>query len=186
MGGTDKLWEVIGGGSKGGILVRQGKKTSSAQFDRRLATGSLVRQVALEDVRLNYELVRGQGPQSGWVSISLNDKPLLRIQESTDAKPLPEATQSELLKLTVKELKDEIQQAGFSFAGAAEKEDLVRLVQRARAHQHLGEGFVATEEWQKVPEGMAVPPGIEVRFDLEKGCNYARLPPVDTSRKKGG
>ena len=37
-------WEVIGGGDKGGILVRSGQATSSDQLPERLSTGARVEE----------------------------------------------------------------------------------------------------------------------------------------------
>lgn len=79
-------------------------------------------------------------------------------------------------KLGVRELKELLTAAGVSFAGATEKEDLVRLLTKARARAAVSNGrFKATAVWQKVPDGIALPPGLEVKFDLDKGCNWARL-----------
>mmetsp|Transcript_4817 Transcript_4817/g.6761 ORF Transcript_4817/g.6761 Transcript_4817/m.6761 type:complete len:87 (-) Transcript_4817:490-750(-) len=46
--------------------------------------------------------------------------------------------------------------------------------------QRVGPGgkykkFVPTMEFQEVPEGAAIPPGLEVRMDLASGKSYARL-----------
>lgn len=81
-----------------------------------------------------------------------------------------------LLKLSVRELKEQIAEVGLSAAGATEKEDLVRLLEKGRAQKNVSKGsFVPTESWQAVPVGVAIPAGLEVKFDLEKGCNYAKL-----------
>lgn len=32
-----------------------------------------------------------------------------------------------------------------------------------------------TKQWQEVPEGFAVPPGLEIRMDFESGKRFARL-----------
>ena len=77
------LWEIIGGAEKGGILVRAGESTSAQQEDARLSTGALVEEVELTGDRLHYQLLEGQGPREGWVSIKLKDKELVA--------PLPEA-----------------------------------------------------------------------------------------------
>jgi len=73
------LWKVVGGGAAGGIIVRTGKALSSqlAASGRRLATESLVRQLALEGDRLCYELVVGEGPLTGWVSLRTTDRELI-------------------------------------------------------------------------------------------------------------
>jgi len=96
--------------------------------------------------------------------------------------PAPPAEPPEHAKLGIKELKELLTAAGVSFAGATEKDDLVRLLTKARA-QAANDAlqFVATKEWQRVGDGVALPPGLEVKFDLAKGCNYARLPRDDDS-----
>lgn len=71
------LWEVVGGAEKGGIVVRSAKSFESEPFATRLATGTLVRELALEEGRLHYILVSGKGPVSGWVSVKVKDKVLL-------------------------------------------------------------------------------------------------------------
>lgn len=38
--------------------------------------------------------------------------------------------------------------------------------------------FEATYDWQEVVEGQSVPPGLEVRMDLWKHSNFARIPDV--------
>jgi len=38
--------------------------------------------------------------------------------------------------------------------------------------------FEATAEWQPVPDGVALPPGLEVQIDMREGKNWARLPPA--------
>lgn len=76
------VWEVVGGGDKGGIIVRTGKETSSEQEAERLSTGALVRQLALEGDRLHYEKVTGTGPATGWVSTKLKGKDLLVLSDA--------------------------------------------------------------------------------------------------------
>mmetsp|Transcript_35157 Transcript_35157/g.81624 ORF Transcript_35157/g.81624 Transcript_35157/m.81624 type:complete len:590 (+) Transcript_35157:57-1826(+) len=71
-------WEVVGGADKGGILVREGEGTTSAQLGERLSTGALVEELALKGDRLYYKLIVGSGPSKGWVSIKLPNKELLR------------------------------------------------------------------------------------------------------------
>lgn len=77
----NQTWKVVGGADKGGILVREGKETTSPLSSDRLATDSLVTELALEDGRLQYELLTGTGPNTGWVSIKLKDKLLLETVE---------------------------------------------------------------------------------------------------------
>lgn len=81
---ASQIWEVTGGADKGGILVRSGQDTASAEESIRLSTGALVRELALKGVRLNYELLEGSGPERGWVSVQIKGKDLL---VKTDKKP---------------------------------------------------------------------------------------------------
>lgn len=73
-----QVWQVTGGGDKGGIIVREGKALSSAQTADRLSKGALVRELQLDGERLHFEKFRGTGPDSGWVSLSLKGSPLLQ------------------------------------------------------------------------------------------------------------
>lgn len=73
------VWLVVGGESRGGIIVRKEKGTSSAQLPERLCTGALVRQLdySAEACRLCFERVTGTGPDTGWVSTKLVPKDLV-------------------------------------------------------------------------------------------------------------
>jgi len=70
-------WEVIGGTAQGGILVREGRSTSSKQLPERLATGALIEELSREGERLQYRRLRGSGPNFGWVSVTISGKELL-------------------------------------------------------------------------------------------------------------
>eukprot|EP00403_Amphidinium_massartii_P047773 CAMPEP_0178458576 /NCGR_PEP_ID=MMETSP0689_2-20121128/47617_1 /TAXON_ID=160604 /ORGANISM="Amphidinium massartii, Strain CS-259" /LENGTH=904 /DNA_ID=CAMNT_0020084889 /DNA_START=75 /DNA_END=2788 /DNA_ORIENTATION=- len=77
-----RLWKVVGGAQHGGILVRSSRSTTqdaSAPLGR-LSVGAVVREVEeAAPMRLRYELVSGQGPPAGWVTMRLNDKDLLEL-----------------------------------------------------------------------------------------------------------
>jgi len=82
-------WKVVGGEDTGGILVRLGRELSSALAKSRLSTGSIVREVALIDGRLQYTLISGSGPTTGWVSLKLKFKELLVQVQSSIASDTP-------------------------------------------------------------------------------------------------
>lgn len=84
---SGQLWEVVGGGSTGGILVRAGKETSSAAESSRLSLGALVRELELEGDRLRYQRLTGTGPDTGWVSVKLKDGKELLIKSEKAASP---------------------------------------------------------------------------------------------------
>jgi len=71
------LWKVVGGIDKGGILVRVGKELDSDMKELRLSTGAVVKEQQRLDQRLYYALQHGEGPTSGWVTISVKGKALL-------------------------------------------------------------------------------------------------------------
>mmetsp|Transcript_97130 Transcript_97130/g.172973 ORF Transcript_97130/g.172973 Transcript_97130/m.172973 type:complete len:636 (-) Transcript_97130:253-2160(-) len=72
-----QLWEVKGGSSGGGILVREGEKLASPELPLRLATGAVIKQKDLRGERLHFELVTGAGPNTGWVSLKMKGKDLV-------------------------------------------------------------------------------------------------------------
>lgn len=70
------LWLVVGGADKGGIVVRTGAEFWSSELPR-LQTGSVVRETQRDGDRLQFEKVKGAGPEMGWVSLTVKGKPLL-------------------------------------------------------------------------------------------------------------
>eukprot|EP00408_Alexandrium_pacificum_P064715 CAMPEP_0171177742 /NCGR_PEP_ID=MMETSP0790-20130122/12396_1 /TAXON_ID=2925 /ORGANISM="Alexandrium catenella, Strain OF101" /LENGTH=553 /DNA_ID=CAMNT_0011642649 /DNA_START=104 /DNA_END=1763 /DNA_ORIENTATION=- len=77
-------WEVVGGGDKGGIMVREGRELNSPAEAERLSTGALVLELELAGDRLWFERLTGAGPDRGWVSTRLKEKALL---ERTERQP---------------------------------------------------------------------------------------------------
>ncbi|CAJ1345878.1 unnamed protein product [Effrenium voratum] len=73
-----KRWEVIGGADKGGILVREGQSTTSKQLADRLSTGALVEELDLRGERLQFKRLTGSGPETGWVSLSVSGKEIVK------------------------------------------------------------------------------------------------------------
>eukprot|EP00930_Biecheleria_cincta_P074581 TRINITY_DN61796_c0_g1_i1.p1 TRINITY_DN61796_c0_g1~~TRINITY_DN61796_c0_g1_i1.p1 ORF type:complete len:428 (-),score=108.66 TRINITY_DN61796_c0_g1_i1:21-1283(-) len=72
-----QLWEVVGG-KRDGIFVREGQDLASPESrPSRLFSGAVVKQLELVGVRLQFELVTGKGPTSGWVTIKASGKDLL-------------------------------------------------------------------------------------------------------------
>lgn len=69
-------WEVVGG-SGNGILVREGQALDSHACTVRLSTGAIVEELGLLNGRLQFKLINGSGPESGWVTIKLKDGELL-------------------------------------------------------------------------------------------------------------
>mmetsp|Transcript_80530 Transcript_80530/g.227966 ORF Transcript_80530/g.227966 Transcript_80530/m.227966 type:complete len:244 (-) Transcript_80530:78-809(-) len=70
-------WTVVGGGEKGGIIVRSKVELRSAELPKRLATGSVVEELAKSGDRLHFRRVHGDGPDTGWVSIAVGGKALM-------------------------------------------------------------------------------------------------------------
>ena len=77
-----ELWRVVGGGEKGGIIVRVGEDVSSQLAEERLATGAIIRELRRQGERLQFQKLSGLGPVEGWIS--------LRLQNGKDlVEPLP-------------------------------------------------------------------------------------------------
>lgn len=68
MLGGRPIWKVVGGGSKGGIVVRTGQDVSSEEAPVRLSTGATIEEIQLEGERLKFNILTGNGPNAGWVS----------------------------------------------------------------------------------------------------------------------
>lgn len=112
------LWEVVGGGDRGGILAREGADTASAALPARLATGALVRETALEGLRLRFALVVGAGPDAGWVSTQLADgRPLLVRVGGTAPPPAVAARPRDPYDGVELSVADANEERGFSYQG---------------------------------------------------------------------
>mmetsp|Transcript_97273 Transcript_97273/g.302896 ORF Transcript_97273/g.302896 Transcript_97273/m.302896 type:complete len:1042 (-) Transcript_97273:20-3145(-) len=75
--GEETIWEVVGGGVLGGIVVRRGEDPSSEAL-LRLSQGSKVRELELAGERLRFEKLSGEGPATGWVSLAVNGRAMLK------------------------------------------------------------------------------------------------------------
>mmetsp|Transcript_28196 Transcript_28196/g.58615 ORF Transcript_28196/g.58615 Transcript_28196/m.58615 type:complete len:384 (+) Transcript_28196:63-1214(+) len=72
------MWEVT---LEKGLLVKEGKDIKSAALKDKLAFGALVEEQAKEGERMNYKLLKGAGPDEGWVSISAGGKTFMVEKE---------------------------------------------------------------------------------------------------------
>jgi len=111
-----QLWEVIGGGKAGGIVVRQGEDLQSEQLPERLGRGAVVSEEKLVGERLCFKKVSGDGPDKGWVSMKLKGVALLVAKEAPPVKkppaPPPELSREQALNMQ-KELHDGFKQESF-------------------------------------------------------------------------
>ena len=67
------LWRVV---STSGVLVRTGSSTSEEVVGRLLVGSFVEEEQVAGGTRLQYRLRLGQGPATGWVSVSLQQKDL--------------------------------------------------------------------------------------------------------------
>lgn len=77
QGSSGRQWVVVGGASNGGILVQSRSEALADELEQRLATGARLGEVAMQDGKLLFEKLEGDGPSFGWVSIALNGSPLV-------------------------------------------------------------------------------------------------------------
>lgn len=80
-GNGGREWVVIGGNSKGGIVVRTGIGLTSPECRSRLATGSVIEELEMVCDRVHYRRIAGSGPDFGWVSLNAFGRALLRLKE---------------------------------------------------------------------------------------------------------
>eukprot|EP00931_Biecheleriopsis_adriatica_P040076 TRINITY_DN22925_c0_g1_i1.p1 TRINITY_DN22925_c0_g1~~TRINITY_DN22925_c0_g1_i1.p1 ORF type:complete len:646 (+),score=136.26 TRINITY_DN22925_c0_g1_i1:34-1971(+) len=71
------MWQVIGGGKDGGLVVRADCSLKSLEMRSRLATGSIIRETFEKGDRIHYQLLQGSGPSSGWVSVKVKNTEML-------------------------------------------------------------------------------------------------------------
>lgn len=95
------VWQVTGGFGVGGIIVRSAESLRSPVVGR-LATNSLIRAWEHGCWRLRYELLHGDGPLCGWVSIRQNKKNLVVPVEHTELEGLAFQTYCEHLRVDFK------------------------------------------------------------------------------------
>lgn len=67
--GSPRMWKIVGGTKRGGLLVRERKDLSSLQLPSRLSTGAAVEEIELDGDHLRYRRVAGSGPDEGWITI---------------------------------------------------------------------------------------------------------------------
>eukprot|EP00435_Cladocopium_sp_Y103_P023991 s2168_g5.t2 len=72
-----RVWRVVGGSTASGLLVREGRELTSPELPERLQTQSIVEELEVVGARFHYQLQRGHGPNSGWISSKLKGRPLL-------------------------------------------------------------------------------------------------------------
>jgi len=79
-----QVWQVVGGKTSNGIVVKEGKSIKTAELSQRLTHGAFVREIAAEKDRLHYKKLTGSGPESGWVSVKTSAGTLLEKSVKTE------------------------------------------------------------------------------------------------------
>lgn len=69
------LWLVVGLRCVDGLWVRRGFERDSARFADRLCMGSVVEEAERVGDRLRFHLLRGEGPEQGWVTTGSRHRP---------------------------------------------------------------------------------------------------------------
>mmetsp|Transcript_52501 Transcript_52501/g.150491 ORF Transcript_52501/g.150491 Transcript_52501/m.150491 type:complete len:222 (-) Transcript_52501:66-731(-) len=77
-GTRGSVYLVVGGSAAGGLLVRRAAALDSQIYRYRLRTGAKIEALeAPVDGRLHYKRLTGEGPDFGWVSMSLKGQELV-------------------------------------------------------------------------------------------------------------
>eukprot|EP00930_Biecheleria_cincta_P013292 TRINITY_DN11926_c0_g3_i1.p1 TRINITY_DN11926_c0_g3~~TRINITY_DN11926_c0_g3_i1.p1 ORF type:complete len:315 (-),score=54.35 TRINITY_DN11926_c0_g3_i1:715-1659(-) len=113
MTSSGQVWKVVGGARQGGILVRTGKELSSPETSSRLASGALVLQIELQEERLRYEKLQGEGPAQGWVSLKLKGSDLLVKTEEASIALAPPASNVAARKVRILALHGQASNSSF-------------------------------------------------------------------------
>lgn len=82
--GDARQWIVVAGADSGGIIVQRGSEALSEECEVRLATGARVEEVTVQDGKLLFEKIEGDGPSFGWASLILDGTPLLVEARETE------------------------------------------------------------------------------------------------------
>lgn len=77
--GLKTSYLVVGGADTKGILVREGEGLKSVEVGR-LVTSATVEEIELKGERLHFKKLTGDGPEEGWVSLTIKGKVLLEKQ----------------------------------------------------------------------------------------------------------
>ncbi|CAJ1397634.1 unnamed protein product [Effrenium voratum] len=96
-----RSWRVVGGGDKGGIVVRSGVGLSSPEAAERLATGAVLQELQRVEERLQFRKVSGEGPEEGWVSLRLKGKDLVVPADAASASAATESPTGCVLRVRV-------------------------------------------------------------------------------------
>lgn len=79
-----RQWVVVGGVNNGGIVVQLGNEAQAEDCDQRLATGATVQELKMEDGKILFKKIAGEGPPCGWASLAQNGEPLLLEANETE------------------------------------------------------------------------------------------------------
>jgi len=153
-----QCWEVVGGADKGGILVRSGQSTSSTQLDARISFGAVLEELELVDDRLHYKVLDGTGPETGWVSTKLKNKPLVAKTEKSSRTARQEGT---------KRGNDNAARGPGPHNGPLEKDVAEWILARYKENEPEG---IANEK--EVPSSEVTPFGWLSRCGLQRVANF--------------
>jgi len=76
--GPGTVWQVVGGGLQGGIVVRSGEGLKTKELGR-ISKGAELEEIERDGDRVHYKKLAGDGPDFGWVSRTFKGTPLLEI-----------------------------------------------------------------------------------------------------------
>lgn len=73
------MWEVVAvAADPTGLIIREGQELTSEKVEERLTLGAKVKELDLQGERLRFQLIAGRGPPTGWATVKVRDKDLLR------------------------------------------------------------------------------------------------------------
>mmetsp|Transcript_37995 Transcript_37995/g.70671 ORF Transcript_37995/g.70671 Transcript_37995/m.70671 type:complete len:1002 (-) Transcript_37995:31-3036(-) len=168
-----QLWKVVGGSQQGGIIVRTGRGLNTPKEPARLSTGAVIEQQECVDERLRYRKLKGDGPESGWVSIRLNDRDLLvrlaegDLGETTQEPPNPTVEQASDTVAAAEAGKAEPEEPEVSLASTDGRPMSIELEARESSGERVISSSLEAEVFQAAECQLEASPDTK-KPDLEK------------------
>lgn len=134
-GDDRQFWRVVGGEKTGGIIVRSDSTYSSEVLAQRLSTGAVINGLELDEslTRLRYELVAGDGPSEGWVTLRIKDKELLVPCDDDEVEDIPYSPSTRKQAETVPVARPAKQAESIPAAAPAKQAESVPVARPARS-----------------------------------------------------
>jgi hypothetical protein len=160
------------------------EKVRATEESRRLAeepgpTGAPPTEAAAERPGPDYQPFFGeQGNQIGWYNPQTGHAVALGRGEAAPAETVIGATPEEGIEPQPPRTREDLAR---DLEDERTAEEIAAEAAWNAADREAAARWEPTREWQTVPKGAVLPPGLEIRMDMETGEQMARVPPQEGS-----